>query len=56
LSARTLKLIVLSYAVKTALFGLAWLAIPDLPERASASLRAAWTAVSGPADPGPARR
>ena len=55
MSARTIRLIILSYAVKTALFGLAWLAVPDLPERASASLRAAWTAVSGPADPGPTR-
>ncbi len=47
MSARTLKLIILSYAVKTALFGLAWLAVPDLPERASGRLRSAWTAVAG---------
>jgi hypothetical protein len=31
---RTLKLIALGYAVKTLLVGIAWVLIPDLPDRA----------------------
>ena len=44
---RTLKLIALGYVVKTLVFGVAWLAIPDLPERALAHARLAWSRVSG---------
>jgi hypothetical protein len=50
---KTLKLIALGYVVKTALVGLAWLAIPDLPERAVAMARETWSRVT--ADP-PANR
>jgi hypothetical protein len=43
---KTLKLIALGYVVKTALIGLAWLAIPDLPERAVAIARQTWSKVT----------
>lgn len=43
---KTLKLIALGYVVKTALVGLAWLAIPDLPERAVAMARYTWSRVT----------
>jgi hypothetical protein len=49
LNARTLKLIAVSYAVKTVLVGLAWLAVPDLPQRASQTARQAWQRVAGTA-------
>jgi len=45
---KTLKLIALGYLVKTALVGLAWLAIPDLPERAVAMARQTWSRVTAP--------
>jgi hypothetical protein len=48
------KLIALSYAVKTVFVGLAWLAVPDLPQRATAAARATWARVAGTAVP-PAR-
>jgi hypothetical protein len=43
---KTLKLIALGYVVKTALVGLAWLAIPDLPQRAMAKARQTWSRVT----------
>jgi hypothetical protein len=43
---RTLKLVAIGYCVKTLLFGIAWLMVPDLPQRAMTKLRAAWTYVS----------
>jgi hypothetical protein len=46
---RTLKLIAISYAVKTLVFGAAWLAIPDLPQRAATHARSAWAWASGAA-------
>ena len=42
---RTLKIIALCYVVKTLLIGVAWLAIPDLPARASAKAREMWSAM-----------
>jgi hypothetical protein len=42
MSARTLKIVAISYAVKSLLIGLTWLAVPDLPERAVATVRDAW--------------
>ena len=50
---RTLKLIAISYAVKTVVFGVAWLAIPDLPERAATHARSAWAWASGSPSPAP---
>ena len=43
---RMLKLIAVGYVVKTALVGLAWLAIPDLPERAMNVARQTWSRVT----------
>jgi hypothetical protein len=43
----TLKLVALGYLVKTLLIGAAWLAVPDLPERAAAKAREAWSRVAG---------
>jgi hypothetical protein len=47
------RLIAVGYVVKTALVGLAWLAIPDLPERALTMARETWARVtsSSPAEP-----
>jgi hypothetical protein len=42
MSARTLKIVAISYALKSLLIGLAWLAVPDLPERAVARAREVW--------------
>jgi hypothetical protein len=43
---RALKLVALAYAVKTLIIAAAWLAVPDLPERVSARLSAAWSRVA----------
>jgi len=42
---RTLKIVALTYVVKTLLVGIAWIAIPDLPARASAKAREVWSAI-----------
>ena len=39
MSRRTFRVVALSYIVKTLLIGLAWLAIPDLPERTASYFR-----------------
>ena len=44
---RTLKLIAIGYAVKTLVFGAAWLAIPDLPQRAVQHAQKAWAWAGG---------
>jgi hypothetical protein len=55
MSPRTLKLIALGYVVKTLLFGVAWLVVPDLPARAANKARQTWAAMVGrAAQPGPA--
>ena len=41
-----LKIVAVVYLVKTLLIGIAWLVVPDLPERAMAKARETWTAVS----------
>ena len=51
MSARTLKLIAVGYAVKTLLLGLAWLVVPDLPARAANKARQTWSAVAGRSSP-----
>jgi hypothetical protein len=51
MSARTLKLIAVGYAVKTLLLGLAWLIVPDLPARAANKARQTWSAVAGRSSP-----
>ncbi len=40
---RTLRILALSYVVKTVLVGIAWALVPDLPERAMTALRATLT-------------
>ena len=42
-----LKIVAVVYLVKTLLFGVAWLIVPDLPQRAATKARETWTAVSG---------
>jgi hypothetical protein len=44
-SRRTVKLIAISYAVKTLLVGILWLVAPEIPEAVLAHARAAWTGV-----------
>jgi hypothetical protein len=46
---KLLKVLAISYVVKTALFGAAWLLIPDLPERTWAMARQTWAWVASPA-------
>ncbi len=41
-----LKIVAVVYLVKTVLVGLAWLVVPDLPQRAMTKARETWTAVS----------
>ena len=43
----TVKLIALGYLAKTVLIGIAWLAVPDLPQRAAATARAVWERLVG---------
>lgn len=47
ISRRALKTIAIVYAVKTVVVGAAWLAIPDLPERAMNHARQAWVWAAG---------
>ena len=42
-----LKIVAIVYVVKTILVGIAWLIVPDLPQRALTMARETWTAVSG---------
>jgi hypothetical protein len=42
-----LKIVAVVYLVKTLIIGVAWLFVPDLPQRAAAKARETWTAVSG---------
>jgi hypothetical protein len=56
ISPRLLKIAAISYAVKTLLVGLAWLAVPDLPQKAMAKVRLTWTRVSGAPSPAPTTR
>lgn len=53
ISRRTLKLIAIGYVVKTAVFGAAWLVIPDLPQRAMDTARQAWAWAGGVPAPAP---
>jgi len=39
---RALRVLAIVYLVKTVVIGLAWLAVPDLPQRAATSARDAW--------------
>jgi hypothetical protein len=50
MSRRTLRRLLVGYALKTAVLAGAWLAVPDLPERAWAAASRAWERLVG-ADP-----
>jgi hypothetical protein len=42
-----LKIIAVVYLVKTLLVGIAWLMVPDLPQRAMTKARETWASISG---------
>jgi hypothetical protein len=42
-SRRTVKLLAISYAVKTVLVGVLWLVAPEIPEAVIERARAAWS-------------
>jgi hypothetical protein len=42
-----LKIVAIVYLVKTLLVGIAWLVMPDLPQRAMTMARETWSSVSG---------
>jgi len=44
---KLLRTLAVVYAVKTLLVGIAWLAIPDLPERAATHVRETWQRLAG---------
>jgi hypothetical protein len=44
---RTLRVVAVVYAVKTLLIGIAWLVVPDLPERAATQVRQTWQKLAG---------
>ena len=51
MSTRMIRLVVASYLVKTVLFAVAWLLVPELPQRAMAGARGLWLALAGSAEP-----
>lgn len=42
---RSLKILAWSYLIKTLIVGIAWLVVPDLPQRAADRIREAWSRV-----------
>lgn len=44
---KTLKLMALGYAIKTVAFAIAWMIVPDLPQRAMDTARQAWIWAAG---------
>jgi hypothetical protein len=51
MSPRFLRILAVSYLVKTLIVGVAWLAIPDLPARATAKAQQVWASFFGGASP-----
>ena len=47
---RILKLVLASYLVRTLLVAVAWLLVPELPQRAANGARSVWHAVAGRAE------
>jgi hypothetical protein len=43
----TLRMVAVVYAVKTLIIGIAWLVVPDLPERAATQVRQTWQRLAG---------
>ena len=46
LTPKALKIVALTYVIKTVLVGIAWLVVPDLPQRAMARARQTWARVT----------
>jgi len=44
---RALRIVAVVYAVKTLLIGIAWLVVPDLPERAASQVKQTWQRLAG---------
>ena len=44
---RFLRMLAVVYAVKTLLVGIAWLVVPDLPQRAASHVRETWQRLAG---------
>jgi hypothetical protein len=47
---RTLRVVAVSYLVKTLLIGIAWLVVPDLPQRVQRAIEATFSSASTTAD------
>lgn len=47
ISPRTLRMVAVVYVVKTVLVGIAWLVVPDLPQRAATHVRQTWQRLAG---------
>ena len=45
---RVLRILAISYAVKTLLLGVAWIFIPDLPQRVVSQVRSTFSASETP--------
>jgi hypothetical protein len=55
ISRRTLKFMAIGYAVKTVAFAVAWLIVPDLPQRTMETARQAWVWAGGSAGSAPSQ-
>ena len=47
MSRRTLKIVAISYAVKTLIVAVTWVLVPELPQIVKSKVQAAWAAVAG---------
>jgi len=47
LQPKTLRVLAVAYALKTLFIGIAWLVVPDLPERAASQVRQTWQRLAG---------
>jgi hypothetical protein len=47
---RALRIIAWGYLIKTLIVGVAWLMVPDLPQRAATKVREAWSWAVGDAE------
>lgn len=49
-SSRAFRIVAVSYLVKTLLIGIAWLIVPDLPQRVQSAIRATFSSESTATD------
>jgi hypothetical protein len=49
-TSRTLRIVAVSYLVKTLLIGIAWLLVPDLPQRVQSAIHATFSSESTATD------